>query len=395
MWTTPADIRAQVQKLWDKGLLLASMVEGEAAFPRRLLLKGPGSSELADRFDQVRQWIAELRQGAHYRVAMRELQHRILGSNQVPDEIWIDSLDDALALIGKSRDAKRFGALLALTGERQPALLPWLAKHPLQALELDEHWPRLLEVVAWLQAHPRPGVYLRQIDLPGVHSKFIEIHRATLAGLLDLALPPEAIDRQAGGIGRFCRRYGLRDKPLRVRFRILDPQLALLPGDTDQDFTIGHDAFARLALPIERVFVTENEINFLAFPALPRSLAVFGAGYGFDMLVEAAWLQRCAVHYWGDIDTHGYAILDQLRAHLPQAESFLMDRATLLAHEPHWASEPQPLRRDLPRLHPPERELYDDLRDNRIRPALRLEQERIGFGWVETALDCLRDKGRL
>jgi GTP diphosphokinase / guanosine-3',5'-bis(diphosphate) 3'-diphosphatase len=30
--------------------------------------------------------------------------------------------------------------------------------------------------------------------------------------------------------------------------------------------------------------------------------------------------------------------------------------------------------------------LFDDLRDNRIRKGLRLEQERIGFKWVETAL---------
>ena len=30
--------------------------------------------------------------------------------------------------------------------------------------------------------------------------------------------------------------------------------------------------------------------------------------------------------------------------------------------------------------------LFDDLRHDRIRPALRLEQERIGFRWVETAL---------
>ena len=32
---------------------------------------------------------------------------------------------------------------------------------------------------------------------------------------------------------------------------------------------------------------------------------------------------------------------------------------------------------------------HDDLRDNRLRPNLRLEQERIGFGWVEAALAAL------
>jgi len=43
----------------------------------------------------------------------------------------------------------------------------------------------------------------------------------------------------------------------------------------------------------------------------------------------------------------------------------------------------------LPRLNVEECALYDDLRDNRLRPNLRLEQERIGFGWVETALAAL------
>ena len=42
------------------------------------------------------------------------------------------------------------------------------------------------------------------------------------------------------------------------------------------------------------------------------------------------WLRRCAVHYWGDIDTHGFAMLARARRALPQTESLLMDRDTLL-----------------------------------------------------------------
>jgi hypothetical protein len=115
-------------------------------------------------------------------------------------------------------------------------------------------------------------------------------------------------------------------------------------------------------------------------------MVIFGAGYGFEMLAQAKWLSRCAIHYWGDIDTHGFAILDQLRACLPHAESFLMDRETLMAHRQQWVREPQPLSRDLVHLRTEEQALYDDLRDNRISPAIRLEQERIGFGWVKAAL---------
>jgi hypothetical protein len=385
-WTGPAALRAQVQKLWERGDLLAGVVTGEPLFPRRLTLRGPSSQEMTDRFGEVRAWIGELRAMPHCRVEMREFRHRLFGTNAVPQEVWIDTLDDALAIVGKRREASRFGGLLEATRACQPELLAWLAKRPLRALEVAEEWHRLLDIVAWLQRHPRPGVYLRQVDIAGVHSKFIEAQRGVLGELLDLALPPAAIDPSAAGVSQFARRYGFRDKPQRIRFRILDRRHALLAGDPEQDLTLDARSFARIDPQVERVFITENEINFLAFPAVPHSLILFGAGYGFEMLREADWLSRSRIHYWGDIDTHGFAILDQLRAHCADVESFLMDRATLLAFATQWGEEDRQTLRDLPRLNAEEGALYDDLRDNRLRRNLRLEQERIGFGWVEAAL---------
>lgn len=401
-WTTPAELRAQVQKLWDKGDLLRPCVQGEAMAPRRLRLTVPSSTDLTERFDDVRVWMTALGCNAlpgeapRYRIVLRTFRHRVLGECAVPDEIWLDSLDDALALIGKQKDFKRFAGLVQATREQQPALLPWLERRPLNALALVEAWPRLLAVVAWLQAHPRPGIYLRQVDVPGVDSKFIEAHRGVLSELLDLVLPMEAIDTGATGVGQFCPRYGFKDKPLRIRFRVLDASIALLahgglPADAEQDITLTQADFARLALPIQRVFFTENEVNFLAFPPLPGSLVIFGAGYGFEVLADARWLQDCRLYYWGDIDTHGFAILDQLRARLPQAQSLLMDRATLMAHPSQWGTEPQPVAHDLARLTGEDAGLFADLRDNRLGVAVRLEQERIGFEWVQTALAALSD----
>ncbi|WP_300339969.1 Wadjet anti-phage system protein JetD domain-containing protein [Accumulibacter sp.] len=394
-WTRPAQLRAQVQKLWDRGELLASVVSGEPLFPRRLVLKGPTSAEMAERFDAVRAWVAELRTMPHCRVEMRDFRHRVFGANAVPHEAWVDSLDEALALIGKRHECARFTALAGLTRQRQPQLLPWLAKRPLRALELAGEWSRLLAIVAWVEetsSHSsRPDVYLRQVDIAGVHSKFIETHRGVLAEWLDLTLPPAAVDHSASGVGGFARRYGFRDKPLRIRFRILDPARSRLPGDFGDDITLDAGSFARLDPGVARVFITENEINFLAFPPVRDSLIVFGAGYGFEVLAQAQWLSGCRIHYWGDIDTHGFAILDQLRALFGHVDSFLMDRAALLAFETQWGEEDKPTRRDLPRLNPEERALYDDLRDNRLRKELRLEQERIGFGWVEAAIAKLQD----
>nr|WP_255527300.1 Wadjet anti-phage system protein JetD domain-containing protein [Methylococcus sp. BF19-07] len=384
-------MRAQVQRLWDRGDLLQATVSDTLTWPLRLNLKSPLASDLSDRFEAVREWAHAIANTPQVRIEWREWNHRVQGKQRLPAAVWIDTLQDALAFIGKSRQAQRFEALWRQTAVMQPALLAWLSRRPIRALDQADRWERLLAVVAWLQAHPRPAMYLRQVDVPGVDSKFIEAHRGVLAELLDLALPPEVIDLDATGVVQFTRRYGFLDKPVRIRFRSLDATVPSLPGCAGlPDITLDAASFASLALPIEQVFITENETNFLAFPAAARAIVIFGAGYGWASLAEASWLHRCRLHYWGDIDTHGFAILDQLREHFPQTESVLMDAQTLLAHRAHWGEEPDPVHHDLFRLTQAEAKIYDDLRWDRIRPRLRLEQERVGFGWLNERLRKLR-----
>lgn len=389
-WTYPADIKSHVQKLWDRGTLLAVLARRESFAPLKVPLKGPTSSELSERFSDVRQWIGKLAGSEnHYRIEWRQVNHRIIGSNEIPAEIWIDTLDDALALIHKESEAELFSDLLALTDQQQPELLPWLSKRPLRALELFAEWPRFLSLIAWLQQHPRPGIYLRQIDLPGIHTKWIEGLRGVLIELFDLALDSEQIDSRFTGVAGFCRRYGFLDKPSAVRFRLLDPSIPVLPVESDQDLTVTADVFARLDLPVRTVFMTENEINFLAFPAIPGALVIFGAGYGFDAIKDARWLHDRAFYYWGDLDTHGFAILNQLRGLFPHVQSFLMDEQTLLAHRSLWGREDRPETRPLTRLTDEENNVYDQLRQNLRGEQVRLEQERIGFGYVRQALHRL------
>lgn len=387
-WTTPADLRAQLKRWWEGGDLLRAVVDADAGgWPRRLKLKTPVATDLTGRFSLVGAWAAEIASMPLVRIEWREWMHRVQGRQRLPSAVWVDTLADALALSGKTTDARRYQVLWQRTAAEQPALLPWLLKRPLLALELADRWERLLAVVAWVQAHPRSGLYLRQVDVSGVDSKFIEAHRGVLAEWLDLALPAQAVDSTIAGLAGFARRYGFRDKPVCIRFRPLDSSLIALPGCSGlADISLDADSFSALSLPVEQVFITENEVNFLAFPALEKSLIIFGAGYGWQALSQAQWLHRCTLRYWGDIDTHGFAILDRLRGHFPHVESFLMDRSTLMAHQAHWGEEPQPTRHELTRLAADEAALYDDLRFDRIRPGLRLEQERIAYGFVNEFL---------
>ena len=59
----------------------------------------------------------------------------------------MDTLDDALVILGKRREAKRFETLVGCTRERQPLLLEWITRKPLKVLELADVWDKLLDVV--------------------------------------------------------------------------------------------------------------------------------------------------------------------------------------------------------------------------------------------------------
>jgi hypothetical protein len=381
LWTTPEELRGQVLRAWDRGKIL-SAIGADPIFPMTLRMRRPTNRDLAERFDDVRRWIRVLETGAAagYEIEWTEIAHRQLGRNRVPARVIMRSEDAALRWIGRKKDADRFRTMRAWTEQSCPALLPWMAAHPLLALERFESWERLLAVIVWLRDHGRPGIYVRQLDLPGVDTKFIEVHRDLLSELLLIALPATAIHPSAR---TFEARFGFRSRPDLVRFRMLDPQLNI--GGLS-DLSIPVQDLATLAPPVRHVFITENQINGLSFPNLAESMVIFGLGYGVEMLSTLEWALHVRITYWGDIDTHGFHILDRLRALFPQVRSILMDRATLLAHRGAWVTEPKPYRGELTQLTEGEREVVGDLREDRYGKQIRLEQERVGFGMAELAI---------
>ncbi|MDL2357497.1 MAG: DUF3322 domain-containing protein [Pseudomonadota bacterium] len=390
-WSTPGAIRAQLQRLWDDGRLLAARVRGESLFPLELRLRQPGVAQLGEQFDAVRSWIRALEAGSKaaighgYDIAWREINHRQLGRNRLPDRVVLATDADALRLLGRQADARRFDELAATTLDAFPQLAHWLARRPLTVLEQANGWQRILAILQWFVAHPRPQLYLRQLDIAGVDSKFIETRKALLADLLDLVMPLEQVDASAGGARQFEARYGLMAKPALLRFRILDPALHI-GGMSDLSVPVAQ--FAALKLDVDRVFITENEINGLAFPDVERSMVIFGGGYGIDRLAQVDWLRRRDAIYWGDIDTHGFAILDRLRASLPGARSLLMDATTLHAHRLLWGAEDGDKRYagQLTRLDADEQALFQMLRDDVLGERIRMEQERVGYSWVCDAI---------
>jgi hypothetical protein len=389
-WTTPEDVTALVARRWEDGRILSASIGGEAVFPFRISLRSPRPAELGTRFDDVKNWVRDLDEGskAHsgfgYELGWTEVANRVVGAQRVPSCVTIPTQDDGLWLIRKRREAERFRVLAAETLAEFPQLSGWLVRRPLIVLKHGSDWERVLAVLRWFRANPRPRLYLRQLDVPGVDTKFVESHRGLLSQLLDLVLPASAIDPAFTGASGFEPRHGLRSRPVLVRLRILDQALRVR---SLSDLTVPVSELAELDLPATRVFVTENEVNGLTFPDMRTSIVIFGLGYGVERLAAIPWLRERELHYWGDIDTHGFAILSKLRAAFPRASSLLMDRETLLTHRTLWVREDEPHQGDLSGLTESERSLFDDLRCDRLGDRVRLEQERIGFRWLCAALE--------
>ncbi len=388
-WTTTAGIKAQARQDWDRGRILAARVDGGSLYPRAARFKRPDSRAIGDQFAEVQQWIEALVAGSRsargrgYEIEWEEIAHRQIGRNRIPCRVVIPSDVDAAYLAGRLRELEAWDKLAVHTLARFPAVKPWLRRRPQAVVEHADVWGAMLAVVTWFDANPRSGLYLRELDIPGVDTKFIEQHRGLLTELLDSVLASEAVRSDAR---TFEERYGIRTKPLRIRFRSLDPSITV-GGHADVETDV--ESFARSPMPVHRVVVVENEINFLTFPAMESAIVIWGGGYGVDRLARVSWLASRRVIYWGDIDTHGFGILSRLRAIHPRVDSILMDRTTLTGHPSMWTTEEKPRVDDLPNLTADEHALYDDLRFGVLGDRVRLEQERLRYTVVREAVAAL------
>lgn len=384
-WTDFSDVRRKLLRKWDRGEFLAARLKNEPLV-LRYSLKKPGTKDWVERFDDTHTWLdALIVAGKKYcfEIESKEITHRQRGRNRFPQSVLFDSDEALFKCIGKLGSVHRFDDISDLILGSFPELKPWLEKRALVALAHYDDWPRIFAVLVFLKQHPRPGIYVRQLQVPAVDTKFIEKRRKLLSELLDLVLPEEAIDWDEKGVKRFEQRYGFLPTPLQVRFRILDPE-HYISGLSDLQLTV--QEFCKLHIDIDTVFITENEKNGLSFPEVKRGIVIFKLGFALTRLTDIDWLHSKKIYYWGDIDTDGYGMLDQLRAYFPHVESFLMDKQTLLAHHSQWVVDGTPSKRELQRLLPDEQEVYQLLLRDELAVQLRLEQEKVSYHLVKEQL---------
>ena len=355
---------------------------GESDWPQRVPLGVPTEQQALDNISRVRAWIdAWANWQGPGEVSWTERRWSSLGSQTVPEAIAFPSPEAIAECVGQMETWGRARQRYQEVGEIFPQLSRVLPQHfDVLAQWNDAEFERLVQLIRWLTSNPQSGMYLRQVPVPGVHSKWIETRKKVVLAWLQAALGMDGAD--------FHTVTGLRRIPTRLRLRLLDPDLRAAVGGVG-DLQAPVQDIARLHLPIRRVFIVENLQSGLAFDEIEGAVVFMGQGYAVEPFAEIPWLKMAACYYWGDIDTHGLAILDSLRQHLPNVHSLLMDAETLLDHRDLWGHEDKQVTANaLPGLYTEESKLFADLKANRWGTRVRLEQERIP--WAYAARRILR-----
>lgn len=383
---SPEEIRKKALAWWKPYLL--SVVNGDPFFPKTITRIGkvkPG--DITKQFESLQKKIHLLRQhskshtGSGFSIIDVEQNFRRTGTNELPDSIVFETVEDYISFLGKDKEYSIFLRNLNCIRERIPQLGPWVKDNCLWLTDSQIHWPDILAVCLCFLGEPRPNMYIRQLPVQ-VHTKFIEENASVLQSLLDFLIPGHIRNAQSN---RFAERYYLKyDEPL-IRMRLLDSQLTCFMGF--RDVSIPLSAFEKSELPVRNILITENKMNFLTLPAFPSGIAIWsGGGFNVSHLKNASWLAGKNILYWGDIDEHGFQILNQLRSYYPNVRSIMMDSNTFERHIEASVVGVQSNSENFYLLSQEEEKLFNLLKIAKLN---RLEQEKIPQTYVESYLAAL------
>lgn len=364
---TVAEIQKKSERKYEE--VLCDSLNGESCFP----LEIRSNKMLSKDFIQMSREIAEVlggskdRKGFGYSVVSETIKTRQHGTQGIPKSIVYETLDDYLKFIKKEKEFQVMMENYSFVKSELPQLEPWLKENPKAIINNANIWPGLVKVCQWFLLNFEPNkYYVRELPI-AVHTKFIEENKGVLRVLLD-ELVLGIVDASENHFERrFCLKY---DQPL-IRFRSLD-KTCWIEGSYN-DITVPIEQFMLAELKCLRVFIIENKMNFLSFPEVPHSLAIWGKGFAIETLKNIQWLKDKQIYYWSDLDVQGFQMLSQLRSYFPQTKSFLMDIKVLEEYQRFIVSGTLTKVESLVNLTSEELKVCEYLSRNN----LRLEQERI------------------
>lgn len=336
-------------------------------------LQPPTERDTAADPEGVAAWVGQWRAAERRRgVEVEWVQRRwpSFGNQSLPNRVVVTGATAIAVLAGQEPHWTKLCAVAGLLRSHWPEadyLGDALTARARSLAAMDNaDFDRLITLVDWLVAHPDSQLLPRQLPVIGLDTKWYERHSGTV-GSLAAAITGSS-------------ELGLAGEAQRFRVRILDPALAL--GEL-ADFTAAVAELGKLQATPRAVLVVENLISLATLPPRDGVIALHGRGFAVTQLAQIPWVAGAvSLLYWGDLDSYGFEILKRCRSVLPQAQSVLMDRATLAQFRDRAVAEPRPYRADIGGLTPEEAATLATLRESDAR----LEQERLDPAYAHSRL---------
>ena len=200
------------------------------------------TTNINDEFKGIYETSSSFVSGTEITLTWNERRWRSLGTQNVPEKLIIASAKDAAALISEdarwSRAAERFKLMV----QHWPALIDVLPEHfNVLADYNDGDFNSLCEILSWICANPNSNLYIRQIPVAGIDSKWLESRKKLVTELIagiflftanrtinSYTNQREPNQKPANILeteNNFYDLCGLKRTPQLIRIRILDPKL--------------------------------------------------------------------------------------------------------------------------------------------------------------------------
>ncbi len=375
------NIHKKIVKLYESGEVFRAFMEGESLFPFVIKLKTPTQKTFRESMatlDREIKSLESLRLQLHY----QEFEFKSVGKQRLPVHLEILSQEMLLKFLHKEEEFAEFARAYEEATTAFSSLKNLFILKPNLLLQNRGVIAELLAICRFFVANPKPDIYIRELSIEGVDTKFIQKNRAVVDSFLATILEEKHYDVKITKLSEsgFEKKYGLKYELPLVRFRILDEAL-YIQGLSDLSLTT--EEFGSLNLECEHIFIVENKITMLSFMNVKKAIVLFGNGYGAGRIKNAKWLKNKHIYYWGDIDMDGFAILSQVRSYLPQTKSLLMDKRTLETFQNLAVSSTSRSYKHLKHLNEEEQLIYERMANNYYGENFRLEQERIPFSYLQ------------
>lgn len=393
----PSDVLAELdKKYWQNRKNLKALLKGEMDFPlQKISLKMPStSSQVQNNLVKIQEFVQAWKIfEVEYLLCNIEYQAKNFqqfGLLTLPKYLLIEHRQALIELFAPENKSQlqiiqsRINYIINTLNQVFEFDIKEFWRFLIDNLENFEHLSddeihQLLQLLPQLKYGMGQGLYLRNLAISGVDTKFIEQHFKLIELLLNYLYENKIY--QCGGLLVWLN---CQEKPsdwllVKPLCQKTQSNLANLPI-----LRLNSQTLLGYELPSNNILVVENEQSCLALTHIPNTIAVAGGGKNVNWL-KAEWLKHKKVYYWGDIDSDGLFILSLARQYCPHMIALMMDKNTVLIHQ-HLMVNDSGLINEVPLfLTADEKALFIALKNGEFM-GNRLEQERLSPVFIQAQL---------